>query len=458
MIRGERQRIFAGIAALWLAWQVPCAAGQTTDAERELGRRSSFEAGAQLPLVWDPEVLGLVRGTGQRVVDALGAQPFAYHFFVVRESKLNAFALPGGYVYVYSGLIAAAENEDELAGVLAHEIAHVNAHHLLRQQEKSTLWNYARIVGLLASLVQPTIGAAALGASASAQLQYRREFEQEADYLGARYMQNAGYAPRGMLDFFQKLESRQSAGSAVAPPYLLRHPLTQERLTRLEAVLRTLPGAAGAAAKPEAGRALRRARLLARVQTEPTRDVLPAYQQRVAERPTDAEARYELGWVMLETGGYESARQTLEQARDMGYTGIERELGRAHLRLRQPQQARPLLARAVELNPGDALAQFEYGRVLEELGETDAAIAAYQRAVAAAPDLEEAQRQLGLLAGRTGDVGAGHYHLGRAYLLRGEYGSALAQYEKAATLLPPGAEQVDVSEALPQLREYASRH
>jgi len=453
-LRVPRRRLVA-IALLALAWQTPCAAAETAEAERELGRTFAFEAGARLPMLSDPELLSLVRRAGARIVAALGPQPFEYRFFVVHSTSLNAFAVPGGYIYLHAGIVARVDNEDELAGVIGHEIAHVNAHHLSRQQEKSRLWSYAEVLGLLASIVQPAVGAAAMGASASAQLQYRREFEQEADYLGARYVAQAGYAPRGMLDFFQRLWQAQRGAGSLLPPYLLTHPLTEERLTSLEAVLRTAQW--DGAPRPRASRELRRARLLARVRTEPARDVLPAYQEAVATRPEDAEARFELGWAMLETGSHEAARATLEQARAMGYVGAERELGRALLRLRQPAAARPLLAHAVEADPGDGLAQYEYARVLEELGETEAALAGYRRAVALAPELGDAQWQLGVLAGRGGAAAEGHYRLGKAHLLRGEYRRALGQFEKAAGSLPPGEAKSEVEELLPRLRAHAER-
>src|SRR5262249_48807024 len=155
--------------------------------------------------------------------------------------------------------------------------------------------------------------------------------------------------------------------------------------------------------------------------SEPGHQVLAWSQNEVAAHPGDAEARYALGVVLLEGGSYASARDTFEQARSLGATGVERELGRSLIRLRQTEQARELLARAAEADPNDALAQFEYGRALEELGDSEGALAAYRRAVAADADLEDAQRQLGLLEGRAGRAGPGYYHLGKAYLLRGEY-------------------------------------
>jgi predicted Zn-dependent protease len=99
--------------------------------------------------------------------------------------------------------------------------------------------NYTALLGSLLSVVQPAVGSLATAASQAVALQYSREFEQEADYLGARYMQAAGYDPRAMLDFFKVLSDQQHASPGSAPPYLQTHPMSDERLDRLEAVLKT---------------------------------------------------------------------------------------------------------------------------------------------------------------------------------------------------------------------------
>lgn len=421
-----------------LLWVRAAAALSITD-EKDLGRTFELEARAKLPLIDDVEVTGYVSRIGQKIVHALGEQPFTYHFFVVRNASVNAFAVPGGYIYVNGGLLIEASNDDEVAGVLGHEIAHVNAHHLARQQEATKLLNYTALLGALLSVVQPAIGAGAAAASAAVELKYRREFEQEADYLGATYMRQAGYDPRGMLDFFKKLLDEQRLNPAGAPPYLLSHPLTQVRLTNLEAVLHTHQWDRGARAPITL--ALQRVQLLVRARLQPAQDLLSHYRDAVEAQPTDGRARYLLGLAYLESGVYDTARQSFDQARELGFKDVDRELGRALLHLGQLDKARTLLSRAAEIHPDDPVAHHELARVLEAQGDTTGAMREYERTLQLAPTCEEAQYALGILQGRAGREGDGFYHLGKAFILRGELTKALSQFRKAQPLLPAGSAQ-----------------
>jgi predicted Zn-dependent protease len=416
---------------------VPRANGAVPTAEeKELGRKFAVEARRKLPMIDDVEVTNYVSRIGQQIVAGLDDRTFSYQFFVVRDPHVNAFAVPGGYVYVHGGLLTQIGNDDELAGVLGHEIAHVNAHHLARQQEAAQLMNYATLLGVLLSVVQPAIGAGAVAASATAQLQYRREFEQEADYLGARYMQEAGFDPRGMLDFFKKMADAQRAAPSAAP-YLLSHPLTDKRLSNLEAVLKTHQWDHGVRRPPSLE--LERVQLLVRARSGPPQDVVALYRQRVEAQPNDGRARYLLGLAYLETGLFDAAREQLEQARQLGLREVDRELGRVWLRLREPGKARELLKDATEAAPGDPIAYLELGKALQALDENQGAMQAYQRATELAPNLEEAHYALGILSGRAGLEGDGFYHLGKAFELRGDLDKALAQFEKAEALLPAGS-------------------
>ncbi len=414
-----------------------------------------MDARGQLPLLEDVEVNAYVGRIGQKIVAALGEQPFTYHFSVIGDGRINAFAVPGGYVYVNAGLLTDASNDDEVAGVLAHEIAHVNAHHLVRQEESTRLLNYATILGVLLSAVHPAVGASAAAVNSAVQLTYRREFEQEADYLGATYVQQAGYDPNGMLDFFKKMLDQQRLAPASAPPYLLSHPLTDARLNNLEAVLRTHQW--DRHARVPTTLELERVQLLARARLQPPRELVDGYWKSAAAAPTEARRQYLLGLAYLETGSFEAARDAFEAAQRLGFAEVAlwRELGRAWLRLRQPQQARQLLSRATEMAPDDALAHHELAKVFEALGDTDGAMREYERALELAPDLEDAHYNLGILAGRAGHQGEGFYQLGSAFKLRGEFDKALSQYRKAEPLLPAGSERArQVHAEISELSEY----
>ena len=439
-----RRRLWA---LLLFALQLPGgrALGVTGSEETDLGRRFALAARTQLPLVQHVDVDAYVARIGQRIVGALGDQPFTYQFAVVRDPGVNAFAVPGGYVYVHAGLLARAGSDDEVAGVLGHEIAHVNGHHLVRQQAATKVLNYAALLGLLLSAVQPAIGAGALAANAATQLAYRREFEQEADYLGARYMRGAGYDPRGMLDFFKKMMDEQRLGPQSPPPYLLSHPLTDLRLTNLEAVLHTQQWDRGP--RRPTSLDLERVQVLVRVYSEPAQDVLLRYQRRATAQAADGRSRYLLGLAYFETGDAESARASFVAAQQLGFSDLDRDLGRALVRLGETDTARVLLSRAAEQTPDDALAHFELGRLGERQGDFGMAMREYERAVTAAPAFADAHYAYGLLAGRTGREGAGFYHLGVAATLQGEYARALGQFEKALQLLPAGSEQGQAAHA-----------
>lgn len=421
--------------------------------EQEIGKKFAFEARAQLPLLDDVEINDYVNRIGQKIVAALGEQPFQYQFFVVREPRINAFAVPGGYVYVHAGLLTAVSNDDELAGVLGHEIAHVNAHHLARQQDATQLLNYATLLGLLLSAIQPAVGAGALALNTAVQLKYRREFEQEADYLGAGYMRRAGYEPRGMLDFFQKMLAQQRVAPQAVPPYLLSHPLTDLRLTNLEAVLHTHQWDGGP--RQPTSLELARVQLLAHGDMEMAEDVIQRYWREADAQPGDGRARYLLGLAYFETGAFEAARETFETARQLGFQSVDRELGRTYLRLQQLDKARELLSRAAEIHPDDPVSHYELAKVYEAQNDTAGAMREYERTLQLAPALEEAHYGLGMLAGRAGRQGDGFYHLGNAFKLRGEFDKALSQFEKAEPLLPSGSERAhQVRAEISELSEY----
>ncbi len=202
----------------------------------KIGRDASRQVEQQFPMLNDDQADRYVEGVGERLVAAIPSefqQPaFDYKFDVVNARDINAFALPGGPMYVNRGMIEAAKNEGEMAGVMAHEISHVALRHATAQQTKVNS-PLNQILGIGAIL-----GGAVLGGQAGAQagqifaagyfLRYSRDYETQADILGSRIMANAGYDPRDLANIFRTIE--QQSGGGRAPEWLSSHPNPGNRL------------------------------------------------------------------------------------------------------------------------------------------------------------------------------------------------------------------------------------
>ena len=409
--------------------------------ERKLGERFAVEASAELPLLREPAVVDYVNRLGAKIVARLDApQPFEYRFSVVRDGQLNAFAVPGGFVYVNSGLLLRVANEAELAAVLAHEIGHTHAHHIVRQQEKTQLLNYAAIAGMLLSVVHPAIGAAAMGVDATASLKYAREFEQEADYLGVRYMRAAGFDPHGMLTFMKTMwDEQRFMPSDQVPPYMMSHPLTAERIDHIEAATKNLPRIAGSE-QPTFALLRMQAIVEATTATDAT-----ARRRGQPSGASGAQATALLGISRLYRGDARGAVLLLERASSGGVKGLAGDIGLARLRSGDLPGSLLALRAAVEADPDDAVSHANLGRVL--LGQHDAtgAVQELTRAAALAPAIDATEWDLGQAYGKGGNAALGFYHLARALEMRGEVDQALADYEKATKLLKPGSEEAAVA-------------
>ncbi len=204
--------------------------GGSQEKEIAIGRQISLEVEQQSKLVDDPLVTEYVNRVGQNVVLHSDAKvPFTIK--VIDSDEVNAFALPGGYFYVNKGLILAADNEAELAGVMAHEIAHVAARHAMENQGKGTLMNYGMLAGIIfggpiASTVLQNAGGILGGL---ALLKFSRGAEVEADSLGVQYLYASGYDPTAMSTMFEKLASKNKKKPGAAAKLFSTHPQSLER-------------------------------------------------------------------------------------------------------------------------------------------------------------------------------------------------------------------------------------
>ena len=213
----------------------------STAKEVETGRRLARRVEKDMTLVLDESVQQRVRDLGARLAAVSDRRELVYSFAVVDDEDLNAFSLPGGYIFVNSGLIKETASDDELAGVLAHEIAHVAARHSVKRFESGLGLQLATLAAVATGQGQAAHGVSV--ASQAAQLAYARQDELDADRLAVKYLRAAGFDPKAMLSFLEKLQDHHRERShylprgIVRPYYALTHPYVPERIRAVKEAL-----------------------------------------------------------------------------------------------------------------------------------------------------------------------------------------------------------------------------
>jgi predicted Zn-dependent protease len=217
----------------------------STDKEVEMGRLIARRVLQELPLVPDEPLQARVRQIGERLVAVCDRRELVYRFAVVDDPDVNAFSLPGGYVFIHAGLVKRTAGDDELAAVIAHEIAHITARHAVKRYESQLGLQLLQLATLAARQAEALQG---VGIAARAtQLAYARQEELEADRLGVTYMKAAGFDPRAALTFLRTLhtldheQTHYLPAGVVRPRYALTHPYVPDRI---RAVKETLFGVA----------------------------------------------------------------------------------------------------------------------------------------------------------------------------------------------------------------------
>lgn len=208
--------------------------------EWELGRKLEGDLARQLDLVRDSAALDYLNDVGQRLVRQTEMGNLPWRFHLVRDKTVNAFNIPGGHVYVHTGLVASATNVSEFAGVLGHEISHGVSRHATEQLSKSYGLN---ILASLALGENPSAYKQILAqvAGGGALASFSRDAEREADHLGLRTMSSAGYNPQGMVTMFEKLLAQRRGSPGAVQKFFATHPLTENRIKELRTEIAQMP-------------------------------------------------------------------------------------------------------------------------------------------------------------------------------------------------------------------------
>ena len=292
----------------------------------------------------DPEINGYLNRIGRRLASNSDEARQEFEFFALRDATLNAFALPGGFVGVHSGLILGAQSESELASVLSHEISHVTQRHIARgfakQSQSYTTTLLSLAVAILAARHSPDAAQGALIAGQAVgvqqQLNYSRDFEREADRVGIQLLERSGFDVRGMGSFFGRLQQFGRLYENNAPGYLRTHPLTTERISDMENRIQSRPYHQ---VPDSLDFLLVRAKL--RAQEGTSQDAVTDFDTQVKERKftSEAAARYGFARALLRAKSFAAADAQVAELRRLKETSPMIETLAAELRLQQNDAA-----------------------------------------------------------------------------------------------------------------------
>ena len=413
----------------------------TVKEEEEMSRQMMAMIYKYFDVIDDPVLVPYVEKIGQRILATMPPQPFKYHFHVIKDDVYNAFATPAGHIFVYTGLLNAMQEEEELAGIMGHEIAHVYCRHISQKIERSKKISMATLAGVAAGVLMGLGGAGEAGsavtmgsvaAGQTAELAYSRENEMQADQLGVEFLTQANYSASGLLEILKKIRSKTWFGSDQIPTYLMTHPAVEERIGFISSWLETynqnhkpIP-----LVNPQE---FDRAHTRSKIRYGNEEIVLSELASEVAKKPEDPMAHYRYGLILARVGNYKEAisqmRIALTKRAFDPY--ILKDLGWVHYLDGKYEQALKTLQSACSMIPKDAECQFYLGRVQMEMGDLAGASDSFLQVTRDFPHFTEAYYFLGQSLGKQNQLGDAHYYLGVFYLRSRDFKNAKIQLTQA---------------------------
>ena len=415
----------------------PAAYSITVKEEEDMAREMMAVIHKYYEFVDDPVVLEYVNKIGYRILSALPQQPFKYQFHVIKDDVYNAFATPAGHIFVYTGLLDAMEEEEELAGIIGHEIAHVYCRHISQKIERSKKIGIATLAGIAAGILLGVGGAGeaanavtmgSVAAGQSAELSYSRENEMQADQFGLKFITEAGYSASGLLKILKKIRSKTWFGSDQIPKYLMTHPAVEDRIAYIGSWLES--------SKPiplvnQDDFKRMHTRVETRYGDEDT--VLASLKAEVARNPGDPMAHYRYGLILARAG---KRQEAIEQIR-MALTKrafdpfILADLGWVYFLDGQFSHALKTLESAGKMIPDDADCLFYLGRTQMEMGNLNEAADSLLKLTRKHPDYTPGFYFLGQSLGQQQKFGDAYYYLGIFYLKKRDFKNAQVQLKQA---------------------------
>jgi len=435
--------------------------------ERTIGNRVMREVRTDPAFVDDPEIAEYVRTLGNRLLGAADPPRRPIEFFAVEEESVNAFALIGGHIGMHTGLILLTRNESELAGVMAHEIAHILQRHQSRLYHGQTKYQIASLAALALAILASrgsssqsgqVAEAAMVGASAimiQGQLDYTREHEREADRVGLTILERAGYDPRGMVSFFERMQRANRLNEfKSAPSYLRTHPLTVERIADMQGRVETM----APRLVPDSFE-YRLARAKIRAATGAANDQVAYFRQQLADRTVvrPREDVYGLALALRRARNVAEAQKELATIRsgDAAHPAFESLAAQLHADEGRTEAAIETYRNALKAHPQYRGLVHGLATVLIEAGRHAEALALLEARIRETPEDARLHELQARAYAATGKNLAQHRAQAEAYYRRGNLAAAVAQLELATKVRDADYYELSIAEA--RLRDLRSQ-
>lgn len=416
----------------------------------------------------DPEIQEYVQDVGMKLASQAQDGDFRFSFFVVNDPAINAFALPGGYIGIHSGLLLATKSESELAGVLAHEISHVTQRHISRAVFANQRSSILTMAAMLGAILLGAVGgsgdaitgaiATAQGVAAQQQINFTRANEYEADRVGVGVLGAAGFDPMGMPEFFETLARQTGPLASQAPEFLRTHPVTVNRIAETRERAAALP-------RPDVrdavGYSIARARV--RVLSSPTPEKALEFflgEKQDPKQAGDIGIEYGIALVKMELGQYREARELFQGllATNPGVIPFHTGLAGAELALGNREAALKDYEKAMDLFPRNTPLTVRYAEALLAAGQPKKAHTILLDLLNNVPPTAEQVRLIALAASAAGDTADAYYYMAELHLLRGDVVMAADQLRLALSM--PGLDSVQkarFTSRLAEIQEWLDR-
>ena len=439
----------------------PEISGITIKEEEELSRQMLTAIYQYYEIIDDPAIESYVNEVGRRILATLPDQPFTYHFHVIKQDVYNAFATPAGHIFVYSGLIDAMVEEEELAGILGHEIAHVYCRHISQKIERQKKMGWATLAGVAAGILLGVGGATeasqaitmgAPAAAQSAELSYSRDDEMQADQFGLKFITGAGYNPEGLLKILKKIRSKTWFGKEQVPTYMMTHPAVEDRISYIGSWIESYDASHKAIPYVNEDDF---DRVHTRIETQygDEQVVLSRLEADAARNPDDPMAHYRYGLILARVGKRQEAIEQIRLAltKKAFDPYILRDLGWIYYLDGQFPQALKTLDSACGMMPKDPECTYYQGRVRLEMGNLSEAADDFLQLTRQYPQFAEAFYYLGQSMGQQEKLGDAHYYLGVYYVKKRDYKNAAIQFKQALKHLQDDEKRKEAEKWLAQL-------